>query len=878
MKPLRSATSLVGLVVVFATADFADAQQRSNEVRKAQPVTDPPIARALPADAPPASASPSPRRFPVPGQQQTAPPTQPAAPVQQRPPAQQPAPTPQQQPSARPPAPAATATPRPSIPEPSAEEAPPETPVSSETESADRRQLDYANALFGRKLYDLAVPEYEKFLGQFPGAPGRASAYFYLGECYRALNRTPAARSSFQSVLDEHGDSEFAGPAAYGVAEILFKDKNYAGALPLFSRSAAKSKEAALALSARYFEARCLENLNRKDEAANLYLQVVEAKNPNPYREDSRTAAGSILLANGRKAEALKQYEALANETAKAPLKAEATVRAGMIAIDLQQAGGKAMLEKAVSLLQKARTLPESGKWRGIAEVGLLRAYYQAGQHNQVVAEYKRGQAQIPEEVRAEMMLMAANSERQLGNGKDAEALYSDIIAKYPNRDETKEARYQRLINIYNSNPNALVAEIDQFLGTNPTPERADQAKLLKAEAFYKQGNFAAAAPVYEQLRASQLSPKLRAESAYKLGWCYIQLKDAPRIVEAFSYFLQAFPDNPQAMSALTQRSLAYQESKNYDAAVADLSTLIAKYPNAKEREAALQQKALLLGQQENGKAMTETFQQLLKEYPKTPVAAQAHYYIGKAAFEAKDYKAALPALDTSRKLNKEQYYAPATVRIISAHFYQKNRAALVTEVNNFLASGSDVKVPGEILHWLGIEFYNEKNYAAAEKYLGALAAGEVANVSADFWFYLADAQTKNGNFAGAEVSYERYLQLSDDPAAKVKTLLALGATKIAAHKADDAQRIAEEIMRLQPEGKVNAEARLLAGEVQLERGQFDEAGRAFMGVALLYDDPAITPRALQKAAEAYQKAGKSAEAERATQQLRAKYPEFVGR
>jgi tetratricopeptide (TPR) repeat protein len=264
-------------------------------------------------------------------------------------------------------------------------------------------------------------------------------------------------------------------------------------------------------------------------------------------------------------------------------------------------------------------------------------------------------------------------------------------------------------------------------------------------------------------------------------------------------------------MSALTQRSLAYQEAKNYDAAVADLSTLIAKYPAAKEREAAMQQKALLLGQQDNGKAMTETFQQLLKEYPKTPVAAQAHYYIGKAAFEAKDYKAALPALDTSRKLNKEQYYAPATVRIISAHFYQKNRAPLVAEVNSFLASGSDVKVPGEILHWLGIEFYNEKNYLVAEKYLGALAAGEVANVTADFWFYLADAQTKNGNFAGAEVSYERYLQLSDDPAAKVKTLLALGATKIAAHKPDDAQKIAEEIMRLQPEGKVNAEARLLA-------------------------------------------------------------------
>ena len=37
--------------------------------------------------------------------------------------------------------------------------------------------------------------------------------------------------------------------------------------------------------------------------------------------------------------------------------------------------------------------------------------------------------------------------------------------------------------------------------------------------------------------------------------------------------------------------------------------------------------------------------------------------------------------------------------------------------------------------------------------------------------------------------------------------LLALGAMKISAHKPDEAQKIAEEIMALQPEGRVNAEA-----------------------------------------------------------------------
>ncbi|HEX8489724.1 MAG TPA: tetratricopeptide repeat protein, partial [Chthoniobacterales bacterium] len=664
--------------------------------------------------------------------------------------------------------------------------------------------------------------------------------------------------------------------------EILFTQKDFAGALPLFHRAAAKSKEPALALSARYFEARCLENLDRKEEAQGLYQQVADTKNPNPYREDARMAAGTIALARGRKSDAFRNYEALANETQKPALKAEATVRAGMVAIDLigtdKAKADKAMLEKALSLLQKGRSLPEAGKWGAIAQVGLLRLQYQQGQYAKVLAEYKRGEKEIPDEVRAEMMLIVGNSHRQLGQTKEADEIYRQIIAKYPSKEEAKDAQYQRLINFYNTNSPTLLAEIDEYINSNPPAERADQAKLLKAEHFYKAQRFADAAPIYIELRASQLSPKLRAEAAYKLGWCYVQLKDGPNVIDAFDYFVKAFPESAQMASALTQRALAHQANKNYDAALADLNTLLTKYPAAREREAALQQKALILGQQDNAKGMADAFRQLLKEYPKSTVAAQANYYIGKVAFDAKDYQGALTPLEAARQLNKEQYFNLATLRIVSAYFYLRDRPALSKEVDGFIAGNPDAKLPAEILEWLGLEYYNEKNYPAAQKYLTLLGRSEtLGTVKPDFWFYLADTETKLKNFAGAEAAYEKYLQVATDPAAKAKTLLALGATKIAAHKPDEAQKIAEEIMSLQPEGRVNAEARLLAGDVQVERQNFDEAGKAFMGVALLYDDPAITPRALQKAAFAYQKAGRKEEADRVAKQLREKYPDFAG-
>jgi TolA-binding protein len=821
MKIARGVVGLLGLAALFWISASALAQQRTPEVR-----------RALPAEEP--SATPERPSPPKDGDVEGAAPSRSTS-----------------------------------------DESP-----TSESESPPRRQLNYANALFTRKLYDLAVPEYQKYLEDYPGGSGRANAYFSLGECYRNLGKPGTARTNLQRVLDDYGESDFAGSAAYALAEMAFTTKNYAAALPLFHRSAAKSKEAAVALSARYFEARCLEILDRKSEACDIYLQVAEVKNPNPYREDARLTGATLALARGRKTDAFRQYEALSNETQKPALKAEAAVRAGLLAVDLQQPEkgkiDRAMGDKALALLQKARGLPKAGRWAGIAQVGLLRLQFQSGQYGPLLADYQKVQAEIPEEARAEVMLFVANSHRQLGHTEEAEETYRQIVAKYPNREEAKDARYQRLINVYNADPDALVAEVDEFLASSPAAERADQAKLLKAEAFYKQQKFAEAAPIYDELRTSQLSAKLRAETSYKLGWCYVQTKDVAGIVEAFGYFAQAFPDSPQAPSALAQRALVYQQDKNYNAALSDLNTILTKYPAAKEREAALQQKALILGQQENPRGMTDAFKQLLKEFPKSTVAAQAQYYIGKAAFEAKDYKNALTALNAARQLSKEQYYDLATVRIISCHFYLKNRAALTKEVDDFMAASSTASAPAEILEWLGIEYYNEKNYPAAEKYLSAL--GKIDNRSGgkpDFWFYLGDAATKLQKFDEAENAFSNYLQTATDPAGKAKALLALGAVKIAAHKADDAQKIAQEIMVLQPEGRVNAEARLLAGDVLLERSQFEEAGKAFMGVALLYDDPAITPRALQKAAGAYQRADRTAEAERASRQLREKYPNY---
>jgi hypothetical protein len=151
----RTAALIVAAAVLFS--QHAAPGQTPTPVRRAIPVEEPPVARALPVETPPPARAPTiMRALPAPVE------TEPIAP----------APPPDRSSAAGPP--------------------------DESTEPPDQRQLNYAQALFGRKLYDLAVPEYEKFLGLYPDSPDRASALFYWPK--RISSAAPCRAHELQSV------------------------------------------------------------------------------------------------------------------------------------------------------------------------------------------------------------------------------------------------------------------------------------------------------------------------------------------------------------------------------------------------------------------------------------------------------------------------------------------------------------------------------------------------------------------------------------------------------------------------------------------------------------------------------------------------------
>ncbi len=790
-----------------------------------------------------------------------------ATPAPEKPPA-----TPK--PVAKPPKP--NAVPQPDIPDPTGEI---RLTPSGTSMSADQLLLSVADGYYLKQMFDMAAPEYEKYLGMYPTAPERATALFRLAESYRRNGTVNAAKNTYETLLNQFGTGEFIGPAAYRLADLYYQERNYRLALPMFRKASVRLKEPKLVNMAKFYTGRTLEGQGNKTEARFIYEELVGIVNDNPFMDASRLSLGVLLKEAGKTDLALKQIQALQKTTENADLKAEATVRAGLWQLELNQP------KKAAEDLEEALKMPGIGKWKDVAQIGLLQMKFNDGKYQEILDQFGAGAAEVSADSRPQFLVIVGNSYRQLGKHKEALALYDQLIKDAPNTLYARDAAYERIKCLFQIESPDLSAEIDQFLTSNPDNSNRDQVILMKAELLFKAQDYPAAAPLYELVsRSRQLIGNYKAKALYKFGWCSLQTKENDKAIRGFTELIDGYPTSDSLSSAYFQRGIARLRSKDLAGALKDLNDLTAKYPKAKEREPALEQKAIIQGLQNDTNGMVETYKLLLGEFPKTAVAADANYWIGSVAFENKSYKDVAGPLGVARKLDKEKFFERASLRILLAHYYLEDWDSVGREIDLYGKEGGKGEVPEQVLRGVGMHFFElgeraEKpdvaveNFTSAAKYLALMVKREDAK--ADDFLKLGRSQLQLGKFKESADALGTYLKSVKDPAPRCLGLLALTDAAVGMRDFDAAQKAVDEALRLQSEGRLNARARIANGDIQFAQGNFESAAKIYESVSVIIDDEEITPRAMDKSVEAYKRGGKDAEAKRLLNTLESRYPEY---
>jgi TolA-binding protein len=574
--------------------------------------------------------------------------------------------------------------------------------------------------------------------------------------------------------------------------------------------------------------------------------------------------------------------QALAQTTENPDLKAEATVRSGLWQLELNQP------EKAQEDLKRALEMPNIGKWKDVAQIGLVQMKYNESKYQEIVDEFGGGAKEISADSRPQFLVLVGNSFRQLGKIPEALKLYDQLIREAPGTMYGKDAAYERLVCLYQLDGENLLREIESFLGSHNDSTKRDQVLLMKAEQLFKKQDYAAAAPVYEVVSKSrQLAGNYKAKALYKFAWCSLQKGANDKASAGFTSLIEGYPTTESIASALFHRGIARLRTKDMAGALGDLNQLIVKHPQAKEREPALEQRAIIQGQQNDNAGMAETYKQLLKEFPNTTAAADANYWIGWVAFENKNYKDVPAPLGAARDADKEKYLERASLRILLSHYYLENWDAVASEIDLYLSAGGKGQVPEQVLRGAGMHYYElgdradddgarTANFQNAAKFLELTCKRDDAKP--DDFLNLGRSQLHLGKFKEAVDALGAYLKSAKEPAPRCVGSIAMAQSLIGLGDFDGAQKAADEALTLQSEGRLNADARIVTGDIQKARGNSDAAAKIYDSVAVIIDDEEITPRALEKAIAAYQKAGSDTDAKRLLNTLKSRYPEYIQR
>jgi tetratricopeptide (TPR) repeat protein len=595
-------------------------------------------------------------------------------------------------------------------------------------------------------------------------------------------------------------------------------------------------------------------------------------------------------LAEDKKNEALPLFQELLLTAKDNATVAEASVNAAVLLIETGQP------DEAIPLFERALKIPEtSAPSRSIALVGVVQAMFAKGDYDGVINNYNANATILPEgETRPKMLLMVGNAFRMKKSYARAVETYLMVEQSASGSDAAFEAGYWKLYCFYLLDDKDLAEFATGFIAKNAEKHAGHEflnlARLIRADHHFNKQRYTEAANSYADLQIDKLPAKLQPGTLFNKAWALADAKRPQDAIGAFSQFLAQFPAHELTAKALARRGLTYRDTKDTANAMSDFKRVAQDFPNSEATELAYLQMGLIAAEQRDHKATIAAFEVLVKKFPTSPAAGQAWFGIGRAHYSLQQWDESIKALIKTIDVDRKTYLDQASQMIIQAQYVQQNIEALSKAIDDYRRANAKGNVPPNVLTWLGLKLYDQKNYPRAAQYL-ALASTPDAPENTDprVWNYLGMAFLETKDFETSVKATDHFLKVSADGAPKARGLLTKGRALLGLNKFDEAEAVVQEGLAFAKDGKPQALLLILQGDILIALGdkltaenqaaaaaeKYNAAAGKFMIPAQFFDDDEVTPEALDKSAQSLEKAGQADKAAEFRKLLKGKYPSY---
>jgi TolA-binding protein len=451
---------------------------------------------------------------------------------------------------------------------------------------------------FESEQYAKAIKSLTAYLEARDHARFGDDALLKLSVAEMKQDRKPRAAASLERFLKEYPQSELLPQVQYQLAECYYDQKNYAKASGLYALLAAREKGDDLTPFALFGTGLCAFDQEHWAEAAQAFTELAQTF---PKSE----LAPQALHRKARSLMKLKQWP-----------------EAGQTARALLTAYPKHELARAAAVMV-GTCLQEQQKWADAA------AAFRA-----VVDDYPAADDQ------ARILYEQAWSWQQAGKEEESLKAFRQLADRFPADPLAADAYFYMGEARYRDR---------QEPGT-PEPAKQRDARLADARALYGK--------CLDVAKDQRLTDKAR----YRIGWCYWLAGEYARAAAEFDRLLKDFPATDLFADAAFQAGQAYAKAGQPAAAVDRFNRLIGDKRSAAceflpDAYLALANCLLILDRPADAMPPLET---VIARYKEERVVTQAHFLMGKAAFNLKQYDPALEHFQEVTRRTKSETGAEA--------------------------------------------------------------------------------------------------------------------------------------------------------------------------------------------------------------------------
>lgn len=728
----------------------------------------------------------------------------------------------------------------------------------------DRVRL--ADGLYARGLHDLALAEYQTLLEAYPVFEGRATMLFRAGESARALNRPERATAFFREAVAVGGASPAAQRARLRLLDQTFRAREFAAARRQARELLDLSPEPILAASALHTLGAASLRLEDTTTAREAFSRLVQN-----YPDDLFAAYAALSLARMEApgSEARREwYRAVLRNPPNPEMAVEGLWGLARLESDLGNPAEAANLFKRLWEEHRDSTRVRQGA------LHIAWAFFQAERHaealavaNQIPAERKRDHLDT-------WLYLEAVSLRVAGDKNAAISRYQRMMEETPGSRFRATAAFDLALLLSQRGEHEKVLPLARDLMT--LPDRRADALWLLAESARLAGKHEDALNWYLAVARMEDEPERAADARWQRAMLTRQT-NRPAAAEVFRDFARRHPSDPRAPSALRAAGSLFLERGERDTAITLWTEALTKQPDAEEAPELEFQTALLLMAREDTREAIRRFRSVAERDPPARRRGEAAYWLGilLAQTGASGAETAL-RLALEHDLSPEQSIR-ARFRLGSLLRNDGDEAAAFEAFRPVLSSPDTSEVPDSLLVWMNVHARQHAEPDTRRAVAEAMVAPNRRPETRELGNYaLAALASEQGKHAEAARFWRDGIAFQSETPESVEArlhlgdaLLETGETAAAAVVFGDASRLAS---RLNQEN-LHARSLLALGRVHALMEAWEDSARFYLGMAVLYDDPELTPGALHAAALAFEKAGRPGDAASAREELRRRHP-----